>query len=158
MYKVGLSIQPNNFDLRNNYGGVQLSQGRFHNALDQFNIAYNEEPGNPVINKNLGLLLLKWGDNVQAAHFFERALFFGPARWDVYALLGETYLRLSHLLAAVHALESALTLYENSAVQNRLAQADIYTQLGEAYIRLGRFLDAARTLQSALTLYEEPTA
>jgi tetratricopeptide (TPR) repeat protein len=58
----------------------------------------------------------------------------------------------------VHALQSALALYEKSTVHNRLALGDIYAQLGEAYIRLGRFPDAARALRSALTIYEEPAA
>ena len=110
------------------------------------------------MNKNLGLLLLKWGANTQAAHFFERALFFGPTQWDTSTLLGETYLRLSRPLAAVHALESALTLYEKSTLHDTLALGDIYAQLGEAYIRLGRFPDAMRALRSALTHYEAPTA
>jgi tetratricopeptide (TPR) repeat protein len=158
MYKAGLMLQPDSFDLHNNYGGVLLSQGQFPTALEQFEAAYGEEPDSPVVNKNLGLLFLKWGNETQAAHFFERALFFKPHQWDASALLGETYLRLGQPLAAVHALESALTLYEKSSIQNRLAQGDIYAQLGEAYIRLGRFPDAARALQSALTLYEEPTA
>jgi Tfp pilus assembly protein PilF len=157
-YKAGLILQPNSFDLHNNYGGVLLSQGRFPTALEQLKAAYDEEPDSSIVNKNLGLLFLKWGDETQAAHFFERVLFFEPTHWDTSALLGETYLRLGQPLAAVHALESALSLYDKSTVQNRPARGDIYAQLGEAYIRLGRFPDATRALQSALTLYEEPTA
>jgi tetratricopeptide (TPR) repeat protein len=158
MYKAGLSIQPASFDLHNNYGAVLLTQGRFPEALEQFNAAYSEGPSDPIVNKNLGLLLLKWGDYAQAAHFFGRTLFFNPAQGDASALLGETYLRLGRSLDALHVLQSALTLYEQSTVQNRLAQGDIYAQLGEAYIRLGRFPDATRALQAALTLYEESTA
>jgi tetratricopeptide (TPR) repeat protein len=157
MYKAGLSINPGSFDLHNNYGAVLLSHGRFPEALEQFNAAYSEEPSHPIVNKNLGVLLLKWGDDRQAAHFFERALFFEPVQWNISALLGETYLRLGRPLDALHVLQSALTLYERSAVQNRLAQGDIYAQLGEAYIRLGRFPDATHALQAALTLYEEST-
>src|SRR5262249_21004827 len=158
MYQAGLNIQPNSFDLHNNYGGVLLVEGQFPASLEQFNAAYNEQPNNPVVNKNLGLLLLKWGDIAQAAHFFERTLFFKPAQWDAASLLGETYLKLGRVQDAVHALQSALTLYKQSTAQNRLAQGDIDAQLGEAYIRLGRFPDATRVLQSALTLYEESTA
>jgi tetratricopeptide (TPR) repeat protein len=158
MYNAGLSIQPDRFDLHNNYGWVLFTQGRFLEALEQFNTAYGKEPSSPIVNKNLGLLLLKWGEDAQAAHFFERTLSFHPPQWDVSALLGKTYLRLSRPLDALPVLQSALTLYEQSMVQNTLAKGDIYAQLGEAYIRLGRFPDAARALQAALTLYEESTA
>src|SRR5215831_7981862 len=44
MYKTGLSLVPTRFDLHNNYGGVLLSQGRFPEALAQFNAAYSEKP------------------------------------------------------------------------------------------------------------------
>jgi tetratricopeptide (TPR) repeat protein len=161
MYRAGLSLQPDSFDLRNNYGGALLSQRRFLDALEQFNVAYNEEPGNPVVNKNLGLLLLKGKEYTQAAHFFERALFFGSAQWDVYTLLGETYLRLGRVAAAERALQSARTLFEASQAQHdvgALALGDIYAQLGEAYVRLSRFSEATQALQSALKLYEESTA
>jgi len=158
MYKAGLSIQPDRFDLHNNYGGVLLTQGRFPAALEQFNAAYSEEPANPIVNKNLGLLWLKWGDDAQAAHFFERASSFGPSQWDTSLLLGETYLRLDRPLAAVHTLQSALALYEQATEQNSHALGDIYAQLGEAYIRLGRFPEATRALHSALKPYEEATA
>ena len=157
MYKTGLSLVPTRFDLHNNYGGVLLSQGRFPEALEQFNAAYSEEPDDAIVNKNLGLLWLKWGDDAQAERFLKRALFFGPAQWDASTLLGEAYLRLGHPLDAVRALQSALTLYEQSIVQNKVALVSIYAQLGEAYIRLGNFPEAARALQSALTFYEELT-
>ena len=134
-----------------------LSQRRYLEALEQFNAAYSEGPDDAILNKNLGLLWLKWGDDDQAARFFKRALFFGPTQWDASTLLGEAYLRLGHPLDAVHALQSTLKLYEQSTVQNKVVLVSIYAQLGEAYIRLGHFPDAARALQSALTFYGEST-
>jgi len=106
------------------------------------------------------LLLLKGGEDAQAAHFFEQALFFGSAQWDVYTLLGETYLRLGRFAAAERALQSARALFEASHAQHdagALALGDIDAQLGEAYIRLSRFPEATQALQSALKLYEEST-
>ena len=58
----------------------------------------------------------------------------------------------------MHTLQAALTLYEQSTVQNGRALGGIYAQLGEAYIRLGRFPEATQALQSALKPYEESTA
>jgi tetratricopeptide (TPR) repeat protein len=158
MYAVGLRVQPNSADLHNNYGGMLLAQGQFPAALEQFNAAYNQDPSHPIVNRNLGLLLLKWGDETQAAYFFERALFLQPRQWDTAELLGETYLKLGRPLAAVHTLQLALTLYEQSSPQDRRALGGIYAQLGEAYIRLGRLPEATRALHSVLTSYEESTA
>jgi tetratricopeptide (TPR) repeat protein len=119
MYQTGLSIRPEDYYLRNEYGRWLMSRGQFQQALAQFNAGYNSNPIFPPLNKNLGTLLLSAGDNIQAAHFFERALAFGRGDGDLYALLGETYIRLGRWPAAKQALATALKLYaETSATDD----------------------------------------
>jgi tetratricopeptide (TPR) repeat protein len=159
MYRAGLRIQPDRFDLRNNYGNLLLAHGQFPQALAQLNVAYNEEPTHPIINENLGLVLLSMGDEAQAVHFLERALFFGPNRWRAHDLLGAAYLKLGRFPKAVHVLQTALTLPdEASAIRTERQQGHIYAKLGEAYIKLGHFVEAAAALQAALTRFEESAA
>jgi tetratricopeptide (TPR) repeat protein len=111
MYQAGLSIRPEDYNLRNDYGRLLMSEGHFQQALTQFNVAYSTNPVFPALNKNLGTLLLRLGENAQAAHFLERARSFGRADGDLYALLGETYINLGQLSAAQRTLQSALKLF-----------------------------------------------
>jgi len=118
MYQTGLNIKPEDYYLRNEYGRWLMSRGQFQQALAQFNAGYNSNPIFPPLNKNLGTFLLSAGDNVQAAHFFERALAFGRGDGDLYALLGETYIRLGRWPAAQHALDTALKLYAETSASD----------------------------------------
>ncbi len=156
MYLTGMAIQPERFDLHNNYGGVLLEQGRFAEAFEHFSLAYEREPGNFIINKNLGLLFLKLGDDRRAADFLEQALTWGIPEEGLYALLGEAHLRLGEIARAVESFQAALATDARRGEQqdNPLLQGDVYAQLGEAYIQLGRFPEASRALQQAVTSYE----
>jgi Flp pilus assembly protein TadD len=93
-----------------------MSEGHFQQALTQFNVAYSTNPVFPALNKNLGTLLLRLGENAQAAHFLERARSFGRADGDLYALLGETYINLGQLSAAQRTLQSALKLFAETPI------------------------------------------
>jgi tetratricopeptide (TPR) repeat protein len=115
MYQTGLSIRPEDYYLRNEYGRWLMSRGQFQQALAQFNAGYSSNPIFPPLNKNLGTLLLSAGENFQAAYFFERALAFGRGDGDLYALLGETYIRLGRWPAAQHALDTALKRYTETS-------------------------------------------
>jgi tetratricopeptide (TPR) repeat protein len=122
MYQAGLRINPDDQDLHNNYGNLLISQGNLSDALDHLNAAYSEDPINPIINKNLGRLLLRWGDYAQAASFFEHAVVFGGPDGDVYAQLGEAYARLGRLPQAIEALQTALHLLTELKTHNGLAE------------------------------------
>ena len=104
--------------MRNNYGAFLLSHRRLPEALEQFNEAYSQDPIHPAHNKNLGDVLLRLGDNAQAAYFLERASSFGPANGDTYAQLGEAYAKLGRLPEALRALQTARKLLTESAAQS----------------------------------------
>jgi tetratricopeptide (TPR) repeat protein len=156
MYRAGLRIQPERFDLRNNYGNLLLAHNQFPQAFEQLNVAYDLQPTEPVINENLGLLMLGVGNATQAVHFLEQALYLNPNSSRAYELLGVAYLQLGHFSRSVHMLQTALTLFdEASATRTKRQLGHIYAQLGEAHIKLGRFAEAAAALQAALTRFEE---
>ncbi len=117
-YQEALSIRPQEPSVHNNYGAVLLSQRRLAEALEQFNAAYGQDPIHPMHNKNLGDVLLRLGDNAQAAYFLERASSFGPANGDTYAQLGEAYAKLGRFPDALRALQTALKLLTESAAQS----------------------------------------
>jgi len=116
-YQEALSIRPQEPSVRTSYGALLVSQRRLPEALEQFNEAYSQDPIHVVHNKNLGDVLLRLGDNAQAAYFLERASSFGPANGDTYAQLGEAYAKLGRLPEALRALQTALKLLTESAAQ-----------------------------------------
>ena len=118
--------------MRNNYGAVLLSQRRFPEALEQFSAAYSQDPIHLAHNRNLGDVLLRLGDNAQAAYFLERASSFGPANGDTYAQLGEAYAKLGRFPDALRALQTALKLLTESAAQSA---ADDHLQDSIAWVQ-----------------------
>src|SRR5262249_28419007 len=104
MYQEAVSIRPQEPNVRNNYGAFLLTHQRLPEALEQFSEAYSQDLIHPWHNKNLGDVLLRLGDNAQAAYFLERASTFGAANGDTYAQLGEAYAKLSRFPDALRAL------------------------------------------------------
>jgi Tfp pilus assembly protein PilF len=130
MYQVGFLLAPHRFDLRNNYGGLLMAQRHFPEALEQFQRAYHTEPFNPIVNKNLGLLFLLWGQYSQATHFLERTLTLERPQWDTMALLGEVYIRLGRFPEATQALRSALMYYEGNSLKQEPVPAPLSAVVG----------------------------
>jgi tetratricopeptide (TPR) repeat protein len=117
-YQAALSMRDEDKLARNNYGALLLSQKAFSQALEQFNIVYDQDPINPTLNRNIGVAMLSLGDYAQAVHFFERALSFGTTEGEVYAQLGEAYAKLGHFSPALHALRSALERFTRRSARN----------------------------------------
>jgi Tfp pilus assembly protein PilF len=118
MYQAILSMRADDGAIRNNYGALMMGLGELSKALEQFNVAYNQEPVSPIINKNIGMLMLRLGDAVQAVHFLERAVSFGGPDGDAFVKLSEAYTQLGRPSSALHALQSALQQYRQATLKN----------------------------------------
>jgi tetratricopeptide (TPR) repeat protein len=122
IYQHGVSIAPQDENLRNNYGAFLLSRGKLRQAATQLSAGYEINPLNPSLNYNLGILFLDSGNAARAAHFFERTLALNdPTQQghiyagDMYAQLGEAYRELGRFPDARRFLHKALRLYEQPA-------------------------------------------
>lgn len=75
-FKRAIKLDPNNAGARNNYGRFLCDQGKYPEAQEQFETAYN----NPLYNRswfaltNAGACSLKSGDKIEAERFFRLAL------------------------------------------------------------------------------------
>ena len=118
MYQASLSMRPDDEGTNNDYGALMLSQGELSKALEYFNISYSQDPIVPIVNKNIGMLMSRLGDIDQAAYFFKRAIDFGINEDDVYARLGEAYLKLGQLSPALHVLQTVMQHYQKRTAEN----------------------------------------
>lgn len=115
MLQAALALRPESQLTHNNYGAFLVTQGEYTRALEHYNLAYEQEPIGPLINKNIGALLARQGDMRQAAHFLERALAFGMTGGDVYTQLGEVYVALNRVAPALDMWRRALQQYQKQA-------------------------------------------
>jgi tetratricopeptide (TPR) repeat protein len=122
-YQVGLLLSPDRFDLHTNYGGLLGMQQRFAEALEHLQVAYRQDPANVIAAKNLGLLYLSWGKNIEAVEFLERAQALGAPQWDTLALLGEAYIRVGRFPEAMQTLRSAVAQYDAMGLQQPIPEA-----------------------------------
>jgi tetratricopeptide (TPR) repeat protein len=113
MYRLGITLNPDDVFIRNAYGEVLASQGKYKQALEQFELGFRSSPISQSINRNLGAFSLSFGENEKAIYHLNRALLFGEPSADVYALLAEAHIRQDRYSAAKKALQSALKLYQD---------------------------------------------
>lgn len=144
-YDAIVSMRPADKITRNNYGAMLLSQRQFSKALEQFNIVYAEDPINPILNENIGALLLRLEDPAQAAYFLERAVDFGATTGKVYAQLGEAYAKTGRFVPALQAFQTARTQFSaqllhsaaDEKVQEQLTVLQEWIQYIEEQLQTG---------------------
>ncbi|MDV5171411.1 type IV pilus biogenesis/stability protein PilW [Photobacterium rosenbergii] len=92
IYRQALKYSPKNGDVRNNYGVFLCSQGRYDEAIDQFESAI-KQPYYYLTSasyENAALCSLEQGNQPQARGYFDKALAYDPYR-------GKSMLQLSKL-------------------------------------------------------------
>lgn len=144
MYRLGLTIHPDDPYLLNTYGNYLISQKQYQQALEKFKSAYLARPIHASANKNLGTLFLRWGKYEKAVYFLKRAISFGPPSPDVHTFLGEAYIRLGQYKNATQALRSALSLYKERAASDsppesavRLSKKTNWVEQSLHYLEIG---------------------
>lgn len=115
MYQAALSMRADDKSTHNNYGALLMSQGEYAKALHHFQLAYDQDPVNPLIHKNLGTLMSYVGDSARAVYFLERAMALGYREGDGYVRLGEAYTQLGQFPSALRALQTAQQYYQQQA-------------------------------------------
>ncbi|MBY5948217.1 type IV pilus biogenesis/stability protein PilW [Photobacterium rosenbergii] len=82
IYRQALKYSPKNGDVRNNYGVFLCSQGRYDEAIDQFESAI-KQPYYYLTSasyENAALCSLEQGNQPQARGYFDKALAYDPYR------------------------------------------------------------------------------
>ncbi len=142
-------IDPNNAIARYYMATVFTYQGRYPQALEQYQLGVEIDPSNPALHIGLAYNYFGTGSIPEALLSFDDAINVDPDNAIAYDGRAYMYLQLGDApLAQENALE-AVRLNPNMArAQGRL---------GEAYFRQNNYQEAIGALEKAVALYETPT-
>ncbi len=128
----------------NNLGMALANQGKFEDAIVEYDESLGLRPVYPEAFNNKGIALEKTGKTEQAINYYEKALQLRPDHTDSWANLGLLLYKLGRYDESAHAYEQALKYAPRfPAALNNVANA---------YIRLGRIREAVASFQAALEI------
>ncbi len=92
-YRMVLASYPSIPELRSNLGAALAAEGRYSEAITEYNRALKAKP-NPQVQLNLALAYYKIGDLTQAVPLLKKVNSEAPGNSQVLMLLADCYLRL----------------------------------------------------------------
>jgi membrane associated rhomboid family serine protease/Flp pilus assembly protein TadD len=118
-------------------GTLYFAKNDYPAGLAAFEKAYEDEPTNPLYQKQLGAAYLSLRKFDDATKFFKTLVAANSDDSMAHLGLGQSYLSLSNYDAAIPEFQKAAALKPNSPVPQYL--------IGEAQLRSGRYADAEET-------------
>lgn len=144
LYRKTLASAPDAYPIRLNLGAVYWDRGEMTLAEREWLVAVRENPRDPVLWNDLGLLYAFKQDYSRAIALFEKAIEAEPLYTDAHLNLGVAYLEMGRLDQAEQEFKRATNLSPlNVHARNRL---------GLLYIREGRRLEAEAEFQASLAV------
>jgi protein O-mannosyl-transferase len=140
LWRHALSIAPASSFGRNNLGNALVAQGRFEEAIDQFQQALQISPADADVVYNLGNALAQKGSFEDAGKQLQHALQINPGNAMAAYDLGNVRARQGRLEEAISDLELALR---------------IDPQLAKAHYNLGTILNKQGKLNEAIQHYQK---
>lgn len=126
-------------------GSVMLQQGRYEEALDQFQTADQAAPGNATVHNMIGLCYFKLGDYGKARTEFDQSLDLAPSFTDARNNRGGVFLASGdYRLAEV----DYVAVLADSTYPHRW---QVYYNLGVVYLKQGRIAAAEENFRRVVT-------
>ena len=123
-YTAALRLDPDDPDLRHNYGTLLLHFERLAEAQDQFTEALRIRPGFASAHNCLGIIRQRQHRSAEALACFQKAVEFDPNNWQARLNLANTHLALGQRDQAISEFRETLRLEPNSQqAQRALARA-----------------------------------
>lgn len=146
-----LDKSPNNVRAYNELGAIFRDEGKYAQAMEQFEKALKINKNYGVTYYNIGYIQHKLGAYENALAYFQEALRFqlnAQLHMDIYTSIGITYSEMGNDTDAVQAFKKAVEILPGSIIP--------YNNLGRQYIKMGKFDQAIEILEKGLRIREEP--
>jgi Flp pilus assembly protein TadD len=140
-------LDPNDAELRYNFGNALLSGGHFHEAAAQYRDVVRLKPEHSGAQNNLGVALAAQGDVGGAIRHFRESLRLQPDRLS--ALNNLAWILATHANAAFRDGANAVRLAERACGLTANNDAGSLDTLAAAYAETGRFTEAVKTAERA---------
>ncbi len=141
---------PNNVRAYNEIGAIFRDEGKYAQAMEQFEKALKINKNYAFTYYNIGYIQYKLGTYENALAYFRKALRFkltAQLHMDVYNSIGITYSEMGNDTDAVHAFKKAIEILPGSIIP--------YNNLGRQYIKMGKFDQAIEIFEKGLRIREE---
>ncbi|HSL71797.1 MAG TPA: tetratricopeptide repeat protein [Longimicrobiales bacterium] len=150
-FRNALAYSQENDRYRLRLAQALLAAGRPQEAVSHLRELWDKEPGNGIVNLELGRLAARQGNVPQAMRFYHGAIF-GAWPQDPERHRLETRLELSEFLLAQHASEQAHS--ELVALAARLPQdnPDLHERVGDLFLQAGSYARALYEFRAALQI------
>jgi len=144
LYQHTLQITTGNYLILNNYGIALADEGRFDEAILQYEQALRAWPKSATAHVNLGAALAHQGKLVEAIEHYSKALQLIPDYAIAHANLGRALVNLGRVEEAITHYEEALKIDPNFA--------DVHLNLGILLVRRGEYNSASMHYETFLRL------
>jgi len=147
--KESISLNAKDVNSKILLGNIYFDQGKFKEAADQYGDALKENPDNAAVMYNLGMSMLKTGDEFAAMEYLRKAAAadrIGEIAHRAYSRLGVMYTERKNFEMAEKYLKEAVSVRPSDAL-NRY-------NLGIAYMRQNKKEEAAEEFKKAEELGE----
>jgi len=142
---------PNNVRAYNEIGAIFRDEGKYAQAMEQFEKALKINKNYAVTYYNIGYIQYKLGTYENALTYFREALRFqltAQLHMDIYNSIGITYSEMGNDTDAVQAFKKAVGILPGSIIP--------YNNLGRQYSKMGKFDQAIEIFEKGLRIREEP--
>lgn len=144
LFEYAVRMNPDGYQMRENYGIALKEAGRLSDAVDQFNESIRIEPGYSRVYNDLGLVLLQQGNVTDAISDFQLCVDREPGFADGHRDLGAAYEQTEQL-------DLAIAQYQQ-AVDIEPLEASCHNDYANALLEANRPADAAREYHAALAI------
>ncbi len=146
LFTHAIQVTQENATPHNNLGGALTAQGKYTEAIKQFDLALKLRPEWDMAQNNLGIALLDQGKIQDAITNFQAAIKNNPDYEEAFVNLGNALVRQGKIDEAIVQFRQALKIAPNAEAHNRL---------GGAMEVKGKIEEAAHHYEAALAIKPE---
>lgn len=148
-----VKVASDNYLMRNHLGLALATQGRYSEAMLQFERAITLKPDFALAYYNKGLTQLNTGDHQNAISSFSQSIMLIPIYADAYYNRALTYFAMQQYDNALQDLQTIETLGNTPRLINNVTKQELFVLIGRIYSENGDQQNALKYLNQAVMLF-----